>query len=96
MRAVAAALLAEMSPVQLRRIELLMEKQAPSLWRTSFITSRWDVARYLAEADSWLRLEYTGGRAPVARRLGLEEFDYGVYQGWAPAHEVRDRYEHRI
>ncbi|WP_433793049.1 hypothetical protein [Actinoplanes sp. CA-252034] len=50
----------------------------------------------LAEAESWLRLEYTGGRAPVARQLGLEEFDYGVYQGWAPAHEVRDRYEHRV
>ncbi|MBW6437712.1 hypothetical protein KZ829_28650 [Actinoplanes hulinensis] len=50
----------------------------------------------LAEADNWLRLEYTGGRAPVARQLGLEEFDYGVYQGWAPAGEVRDRYEHRI
>ena len=50
----------------------------------------------LAEAGDWMRLEYTGGRAPVARQLGLEEFDYGVYQGWAPAHEVRDRYEHRI
>ena len=22
--------------------------------------------------------------APVARKLGLEEFDFGVYQGWAP------------
>ncbi|GAA2694691.1 hypothetical protein Apa02nite_037990 [Actinoplanes palleronii] len=50
----------------------------------------------LAEADTWLRLEYTGGRAPVARQLGLEEFDYGVYQGWAPAGEIRDRSEHRV
>ncbi|WP_285554586.1 hypothetical protein [Actinoplanes regularis] len=50
----------------------------------------------LAEADTWLRLEYTGGRAPVAQRLGLEEFDYGVYQGWAPAAEVSDIYEHRV
>ena len=50
----------------------------------------------LAEADSWLRVEYTGGRAPVARSLGLEEFDFGVYQGWAPANEVNDLYEHRI
>ena len=39
----------------------------------------------LAEHDAWLRVEYTGGRAPVARELGLEEFDFGVYQGWAPA-----------
>jgi hypothetical protein len=50
----------------------------------------------LAEADSWLRLEYSGGRAPVARALGLEEFDFGVYQGWAPANEVNDLYEHRV
>ncbi|BFU47478.1 hypothetical protein KRMM14A1004_57150 [Krasilnikovia sp. MM14-A1004] len=50
----------------------------------------------LAEADTWLRLEYTGGRAPMARALGLEEFDFGVYQGWAPAHEVTDIIEHRV
>ena len=50
----------------------------------------------LAEADNWLRLEYTGGRAPVAHELGLEEFDFGVYQGWAPAHEVTELYEHRV
>jgi len=50
----------------------------------------------LAQHDSWLRVEYTGGRAPVARALGLEEFDFGVYQGWAPAAEVTDLYEHRV
>lgn len=50
----------------------------------------------LAETDAWLRVEYTGGRAPIARQMGLEEFDYGVYQGWAPAHEVTDLYEHRV
>jgi hypothetical protein len=50
----------------------------------------------LAEHDSWLRVEYTGGRSPVARALGLEEFDYGVYQGWAPANEVTELREHRV
>jgi hypothetical protein len=50
----------------------------------------------LGEADTWLRVEYTGGRAPIARQLGLEEFDFGVYQGWAPVHEVSDVYEQRI
>ncbi|MFI5494327.1 hypothetical protein [Actinoplanes sp. NPDC051859] len=50
----------------------------------------------LAEADNWLRLEYTGGRAPVAQSLGLEEFDFGVYQGWAPVHEITDLFEHRV
>ncbi|GAA2618353.1 hypothetical protein [Paractinoplanes durhamensis] len=50
----------------------------------------------LGEADNWLRVEYTGGRAPMARHMGLEEFDYGVYQTWAPAHEVSDVHEQRI
>jgi hypothetical protein len=50
----------------------------------------------LGEADSWLRVEYTGGRSPIARQFGLEEFDFGVYQGWAPIHEVSDLHEQRI
>lgn len=50
----------------------------------------------LAEHDGWLRVEYTGGRAPVARELGLEEFDFGVYQGWAPKREVSDLREIRV
>jgi hypothetical protein len=49
----------------------------------------------LAEHDVWLRVEYTGGKAPVARSLGLEEFDFGVYQGWVPRAEVTDLREHR-
>ncbi len=44
----------------------------------------------LGEHESWMRVEYSGGLAPVAEELGLEEFDYGVYQGWAPRDEVRD------
>ncbi len=50
----------------------------------------------LAEADAWLRVEYTGGLRPVAEQLGLEEFDFGVYQGWAPAAEVSELREHRV
>lgn len=50
----------------------------------------------LAEHGHWLRVEYTGGRRPVAESLGLEEFDFGVYQGWAPAHEVTDLRETRV
>jgi hypothetical protein len=50
----------------------------------------------LAEHEGWLRLEYTGGLAPVARQLGLEEFEFGVYQGWAPATEVTEVREHRV
>lgn len=50
----------------------------------------------LAEHDTWLRVEYTGGLWPVAESLGLEAFDFGVYQGWAPASEVTDLREHRV
>jgi hypothetical protein len=50
----------------------------------------------LAEHEQWLRVEYTGGLAPVAAGLGLEEFDFGVYQGWAPRAEVRDVREYRV
>ena len=50
----------------------------------------------LGQHEEWLRVEYTGGKAPVAAVLQLEEFDYGVYQGWAPAGEVTDLREQRI
>jgi hypothetical protein len=49
----------------------------------------------LAEHESWLRVEYTGGRWPIAESMGLEEFDFGVYQGWAPANQVTDLREQR-
>jgi hypothetical protein len=50
----------------------------------------------LGEHDGWLRVEYTGGKAPVASTLGLEEFDFGVYQGWAPATDVTDVREYLV
>ncbi|MGC4895612.1 hypothetical protein [Micromonospora sp. DT31] len=61
-------------------------------------TCRWQGQPFivLAEHDGWLRLEYTGGRWPVAEAMGLEAFDFGVYQGWAPAAEVTDLGEQRV
>ncbi|MFC0042134.1 hypothetical protein [Actinomadura rayongensis] len=60
----------------------------------SYVTTRcvWRGEPFLvlAHHDGWLRVEYTGGRAPVAERLGLERFDRGVYQAWAPAREVAE------
>ncbi|GIG58829.1 hypothetical protein Lfu02_32010 [Longispora fulva] len=50
----------------------------------------------VGEHGQWLRLEYTGGRAPIAEKLGLEEFDFGVYQGWASRAEVIGLQEQRI
>ncbi|TDD36304.1 hypothetical protein E1287_11410 [Actinomadura sp. KC06] len=50
----------------------------------------------LGEHDGWLRVEYSGGEAPVAERLGLELFDRGVYQAWASRHEVEDVREEAV
>lgn len=47
----------------------------------------------LGEHETWLRVEYIGGKAPVAERLGLERFDRGVYQAWAPRAEITDLHE---
>ena len=46
--------------------------------------------KLLMTQNGWLRVEYLGGQAPVAEALGLELLDRGVYQAWAPAHEVTD------
>ena len=50
----------------------------------------------VGEHESWLRVEYTGGRAPVAQRLGLDRIDHGVWQTWAPRAEVVDLHENMI
>lgn len=41
-------------------------------------------------ADGLLRLEYTGGSAPAARRLGLEGLERGVYRVSVPRDDVHD------
>jgi hypothetical protein len=44
----------------------------------------------VGEHDRWLRVEYTGGKAPVAERLGLDRIDFGVWQAWAPREEAQN------
>jgi hypothetical protein len=50
----------------------------------------------LGEYGGWARVEYAGGQAPFAERLGLDLFDHGVYQVWAPRHELEDIREERF
>jgi hypothetical protein len=47
----------------------------------------------VGEHETWLRVEYAGGRLPVAQQLGLDRVDYGVWQAWAPRAEVTDLHE---
>jgi hypothetical protein len=75
--------------VKLSEVDDLSYVRTVCLWRGEpFVV--------LAEAEAWLRVEYTGGRSPKALELGLEAFDFGVYQGWAPRKEVSDLREVRI
>lgn len=75
--------------VALTEVESLLYVRTMCVWRDEpFIV--------LAEHEGWLRVEYTGGLAPVAAQLSLEEFDYGVYQGWAPRTEVTELREYRV
>ncbi|GAA4213957.1 hypothetical protein GCM10022220_39700 [Actinocatenispora rupis] len=57
---------------------------------------RGEPVKVLAEHEEWLRVEYTGGRAPRAERLGLDRFDRGVYQSWVLRTEVTDLHEVRL
>jgi hypothetical protein len=47
----------------------------------------------VGEHETWLRVEYAGGRLPAAQRLGLDRIDHGVWQAWAPRAEVTDLHE---
>ncbi len=85
----------EIRPGRWRRIVPADEVTGFAYVRTS-CTWRGEPFIVLGEHESWLRLEYTGGKAPVAASLQLEEFDYGVYQGWAPTNEVSDIREYRV
>jgi hypothetical protein len=44
----------------------------------------------LGEYDDWVRVEYVGGRAPVAAELELDQVDIGVHQAWVPRDQVQD------
>ena len=85
----------ELRPDRYRRIVPASEVTDFGYVRT-LCTWRGEPFIVLGEHESWLRVEYTGGLAPVAARMGLEEFDFGVYQGWAPRPEVADLREYRV
>jgi hypothetical protein len=63
---------------------------------TTMCTWRGESFVVLGEHDEWMRVEYVGGKAPVAEALGLELFDRGVYQAWAPRAEVDDIREEAV
>ena len=44
----------------------------------------------LGDRDGELLIEYAGGLAPTAARLGLERVERGVYRRWVPREEVAE------
>jgi hypothetical protein len=64
-------------------LELLAYEHTLGTWRGQPF-------KILTERDGWYRVEYLGGRAPLAESLGLERLDRGVYQSWAAPRDVSD------
>lgn len=66
----------------------------------AFVTTvgewRGQPCQVLGERGSALLVEYTGGRAPVGRGLGLDRVERGVYRGWVPRAGVRGLREHQV
>ncbi|MFC9970024.1 hypothetical protein ACIBF1_37835 [Spirillospora sp. NPDC050679] len=79
----------ELRPGRHRRVVPAFEVEELRYVRTA-CTWRGEPFVIVGEHDGWLRVEYTGGRAPVARRLGLDRVDQGVWQSWAPRDEIED------
>jgi hypothetical protein len=50
----------------------------------------------IGEHEGWVRVEYAGGRAPVATAMGLEDVDRGVYQTWVSREEIEELHQQHI
>ncbi|MEV0151916.1 MULTISPECIES: hypothetical protein [unclassified Nonomuraea] len=80
------------------------EEVAPGRYVLPVPAARCEDVRFAVTVCSWrgepflvldgrgdeLLLEYTGARATVARRLGLERVERGVYRRWVPRDEIAD------
>lgn len=80
-----------------RHVQVVPRSEVEHLsYVSTYCTWRGEPFVVIGEHESWLRVEYTGGKAPVAEQLGLELYDRGVYQAWAPRSEVKDVHEEAI
>ncbi|GAA2095109.1 hypothetical protein [Actinomadura alba] len=85
----------ETRPGRYRRVVSAAELDSLNYIRT-VCTWRGEPFVIVGEHESWLRVEYTGGLAPVAEALGLDRIDQGVWQTWAPRTEVVDLREETL
>jgi hypothetical protein len=59
------------------------------LYVSQVCTCQGEPFRVLGERGEWLRVEYIGGQAPVAERLGLDKVERGIYQAWVRRTDAR-------
>jgi hypothetical protein len=72
-----------------RFLQVVREDEVESLrYIRTRCTWRGEPFVIIGEHDGWVRVEYSGGRAPVAAALELERVDIGVYQAWVSRDEI--------
>lgn len=80
-----------------RHVKIVADHEVESLrYVRTHCTWRGEPFLVIGEHDGWVRLEYAGGRAPVAESLGLDTIDAGVYQIWASREEIEQLHEEDI
>ncbi|HEY0536914.1 MAG TPA: hypothetical protein VGD53_01025 [Actinoallomurus sp.] len=80
-----------------RYVQIVRDDQVESLrYVRTRCAWRGELFVVIGEHGDWVRLEYSGGRAPVAAALALENVDVGVYQTWASRAEVEQLHEEKI
>ncbi len=85
----------QIAPGRFQRIVPAAELEDFAYIRT---VCRWrgELFQVIGGQDAWLRIEYAGTDSAAAQAMGLEEFDRGVYQGWARREDVEDLQESRV
>jgi len=78
----------ELAPDRYRRT-VPMDEVERLMYVSQVCTCQGEPFQVLEERNEWLRVEYTGGQAPVAERLGLDKVERGVYQAWVRRDDVR-------
>ncbi|GAA0372875.1 hypothetical protein NE235_30705 [Actinoallomurus spadix] len=86
---------AEIGPGRFLRIVREDEVESLRYLRTR-CTWRGEPFVVIGEHEGWVRVEYSGGRAPVAAALGLERVDIGVYQAWVARDEITGLHQELI
>jgi hypothetical protein len=80
-----------------RYVRIVADREVEGLrYVRTHCTWRGEPFMVIGEHGGWVRLEYAGGRAPVAEALGLDRVDAGVYQTWVSRDEIERLHEEHV